>query len=134
MPDRFDGAPYAMKVARTVWAQGKGGDNFKPLPMGRTILPPNIFYRSGNPQGYNLKIYNRFSSSFHTALCSIFLKKPINFGTLCPYGNPICRICQPCFLKFFKNFCKFTISLMKIYNFHCLCFQNMLEYPRSLKI
>ena len=34
MPDRFDGAPYAMKVARTVWAQGKGGDNFKPLPMG----------------------------------------------------------------------------------------------------
>ena len=26
-----------MKVARTVWAQGKGGDNFKPLPMGSMI-------------------------------------------------------------------------------------------------
>ena len=48
MPDRFDGAPYAMKVARTVWAQGKGGDNFKPLPMGsimsnlRTFIPSQM--------------------------------------------------------------------------------------------
>ena len=40
-----------MKVARTVWAQGKGGDNFKPLPMGRIIVHCSIsicscvFYR-----------------------------------------------------------------------------------------
>ena len=37
MPDRFDGAPYEVKASRTVWAQGKGGDNFKPLPMGKRI-------------------------------------------------------------------------------------------------
>ncbi|MDQ0201644.1 hypothetical protein J2S10_005505, partial [Neobacillus ginsengisoli] len=27
------GAPYAMKVAPTVLAGGKGGDNVKPLPI-----------------------------------------------------------------------------------------------------
>jgi len=29
----FDGTPYAVKVARTVWSGGKGGDYIKPLPI-----------------------------------------------------------------------------------------------------
>ena len=35
----FDGAPCAVKVARTVWGGGKSGDYFKGLPIaiGRKI-------------------------------------------------------------------------------------------------
>lgn len=33
----FDGTPYAMKVARTVWARGKDRDNFKVLPISIII-------------------------------------------------------------------------------------------------
>ena len=33
----FDGAPYAMKVARTVWARGKDKDNIKVLPISIVI-------------------------------------------------------------------------------------------------
>ena len=28
-----DGTPYAVKIARTVWSGGKGGDNIKALPI-----------------------------------------------------------------------------------------------------
>ncbi|MDQ0257715.1 hypothetical protein J2S74_005177, partial [Evansella vedderi] len=28
-----DGAPYAGKLARTVWSRGKAGDGFKGLPI-----------------------------------------------------------------------------------------------------
>ena len=30
----IDGAPYAVKVARTVWTGGKDGDAIKVLPIG----------------------------------------------------------------------------------------------------
>ena len=33
----FDGTPYAMKVACTVWARGKDRDNFKVLPISIII-------------------------------------------------------------------------------------------------
>ncbi len=31
--NKLDGKPYAGKLARTVWAGGKSGDNFKGLPI-----------------------------------------------------------------------------------------------------
>ncbi|PKG26574.1 hypothetical protein CWS20_23400 [Cytobacillus horneckiae] len=45
------GAPYAMKVARTVLTGGKGSDNFKPLPtcIGRSALFSRICIHSKNP-------------------------------------------------------------------------------------
>lgn len=30
---KFDGTPYDMKMSRTVWNGGKGGDNIKTLPI-----------------------------------------------------------------------------------------------------
>jgi hypothetical protein len=30
---KYDGTPYAVKVARTVWSGGKLGDYFKKLPI-----------------------------------------------------------------------------------------------------
>lgn len=33
----YDGTLYAMKVARTVWVEGKGKDNFKALPINIII-------------------------------------------------------------------------------------------------
>ena len=35
----IDGAPYAMKVARTVWGGGKVGDDFKDLPIAHRFSP-----------------------------------------------------------------------------------------------
>jgi len=29
----IDGTPYAMKIARTVWSEGKAGDDIKGLPI-----------------------------------------------------------------------------------------------------
>ena len=45
MPDSIDGAPYVMKVARTVWAQGKGGDSIKALPMSRLYEQNSLEFR-----------------------------------------------------------------------------------------
>ena len=35
----FDGTPYAVKVARTVWTGGKDGDDFKVLPISIVFSP-----------------------------------------------------------------------------------------------
>lgn len=40
-----DGTPCAVKVARTVWSGGKGGDNIKALPIA--ILLCNMVFRTG---------------------------------------------------------------------------------------
>ena len=40
-----DGTPDAVKVACPVWSGGKGGDNFKALPItisGRTVFTGNF--------------------------------------------------------------------------------------------